>query len=204
MVSGNDPVESFFNSIQVVKESLFPLEVGIRKAVKDLEHCFLSGHKNKDTKGVCLIAQVKQGGEFHICNVKKKRGLSMKVPLKIFLGIFSQNLVSGNGNVNGNGDEMDKKGDGSSSCTNCLKFAVTRSLLVNIFLQALLAPFKDGKEGGDKVGVSEEVEGKGEAEPAVEIGEEEMEGGKRVVIAVVVMIRAKVIVVIGEKSGGRI
>ena len=56
MVSGNDPVESFFNSIQVVKESLSPLEVGIRKAAKDLEHRLLPGHKNKGTKGGCLIA----------------------------------------------------------------------------------------------------------------------------------------------------
>ncbi|KAL1343591.1 hypothetical protein HN51_029950 [Arachis hypogaea] len=156
MVSGNDPVESFFNSIQVVKESLSPLEVGIRKAAKDLEHCFLSGHKNKGTKGVCLIAQVKQGGEFQICDVRKKKGLSMKVPLKAFLGIFSQNSVSGNGNVNVNGDEVDKKGDGSSSCTNCLKFAVTWSLLVNGFLQALPAPFKAGRKRSQKMAGDED------------------------------------------------
>ncbi|KAL5078497.1 hypothetical protein RYX36_006918, partial [Vicia faba] len=32
MVSANDPVESFFNSIQVMKESLLPFELGFRKA----------------------------------------------------------------------------------------------------------------------------------------------------------------------------
>ena len=151
MVSGNDPVESFFNSIQVVKESLSPLEVGIRKAAKDLEHCLLPGHKNKGTKGVCLVAQVKEGGEFQICDVKKKKGLSMKVPLKAFLGMFSQNSVSGSEN------EVDNKVDGSSSCTNCLKFAVTWSLLVNGFLQALPAPFKSVRKRSQKIGGDDDV-----------------------------------------------
>ena len=40
MVSANDPVESFLNSIQVVKEVFSPLEIGIRTAVKDFEHCW--------------------------------------------------------------------------------------------------------------------------------------------------------------------
>ncbi|XLR08669.1 hypothetical protein S83_036607 [Arachis hypogaea] len=198
MVSGNDPVKSFFNSIQVVKESLSPLEVGIQKVAKDLERCFLLGHKNKGTKGVYLIAQVKQGGEFHICDMKKKREL-MKIFLKTFLCIFSQNSVCGNGNVNVNDDEVDKKGDGSSSYTNCLKFAVAGSLLVNGFLQALPTPFKAGRRGGDGVEVSEEVEDEEEAEPAVEIGIEEVKGGGRVV-----MVMTIVMVVVREVSGGRI
>ena len=91
MVSVNDPVASFFNSIQVMKESLSPLELGFRKAAKDLEHC-LGGAKSKGSiGGVCLIAQVRDGGEFQICDVKKKKkGFSMKVPLKAFFGIFSE------------------------------------------------------------------------------------------------------------------
>ncbi|XP_027363501.1 mitochondrial substrate carrier family protein C [Abrus precatorius] len=143
MVSANDPVESFFHSIQVVKESLSPLEVGIRKAAKDLEHC-LAGSKNK-VNGACLIAQVREGGEFQICDVKKKKGLSMKVPLKAFLGMFSQN--SGNGNSRA---QVGKEND--SSCTNCLQFAVTWSLLVNGFLQSLPLPFKSGRKRCPKVG----------------------------------------------------
>ncbi|KAK7343837.1 hypothetical protein VNO77_12890 [Canavalia gladiata] len=139
MVSANDPVECFFNSIQVVKESLSPLEVGIRKAAKDLEHC-LAGPKNR-VNGVCLIAQVKEKGEFQICDVKKKKGLSMKVPLKAFLGMFS-----GNGN---NRAQVGKE-DGSS-CTNCLHFAVTWSLLVNGFLQSLPLPFKSVRKKCHKV-----------------------------------------------------
>ncbi|KAL4345590.1 hypothetical protein AHAS_Ahas11G0293600 [Arachis hypogaea] len=114
MVSGNDPVKSFFNSIQVVKESLSPLEVGIQKVAKDLERCFLLGHKNKGTK-------------------------------------------------------------------------------------ALPTPFKAGRRGGDGVEVSEEVEDEEEAEPAVEIGIEEVKGGGRVV-----MVMTIVMVVVREVSGGRI
>ncbi|KAL5061473.1 hypothetical protein RYX36_023210 [Vicia faba] len=85
MVSANDPVESFFNSVQVMKELLSPLELSFRKATKDFEHCFACA-KNI-MHGVRLIAKVKDGGEFQICDVKKK-GLSMKVPLKAFLSIF--------------------------------------------------------------------------------------------------------------------
>nr|KYP74758.1 hypothetical protein KK1_007449 [Cajanus cajan] len=142
MVSGSDPVESFFNSVQVVKESLSPLEVGIRKAAKDLEHC-LARPKNK-VNGVCLIAPVMEGGEFQICDVKKKKGLSMKVPFKAFLGMFSGNGGSGN-----NRAQVGRE-DGPS-CTNCLKFAVTWSLLVNGFLQSLPLPFKSGRKRFQKV-----------------------------------------------------
>lgn len=143
MVSRNDPVESFFNSVQVVKESLSPLEVGIRKAAKDLEHC-LAGPKNR-INGVCLIAPVRESGEFQICDVKKKKGLSMKVPFKAFLGMFSQN--SGNG---GNSKVQVGKEDGPS-CTNCLQFAMTWSLMVNGFFQSLPLPFKSGRKKCQKV-----------------------------------------------------
>lgn len=148
MVSGSDPVESFFNSVQVVKDSLSPLEVGIRKAAKDLEHC-LAGSKNK-VNGVCLIAPVRESGAFQICDVKKKKGLSMKVPLKAFWGMFSQNSGNGNGNGSSNIRAQVGKEDGPS-CTNCLQFAVTWSLLVNGFLQSLPLPFKSGKKKCQKV-----------------------------------------------------
>lgn len=139
MVLDNDPVESFFNSIQVMKESLSPLEVGFRKAAKDFEHCFA---KNK-TQGVCLIAQVKDGGDFQICDVKKKKGLSMKVPLKAFLGKFSQNSEKLN--------KTQVVKENESSCSNCLKFSVTWSLLVSGFIQSLPIPFKSVKKRAQKV-----------------------------------------------------
>ncbi|XP_057423677.1 uncharacterized protein LOC130717464 [Lotus japonicus] len=140
MMSANDPVESFFNSIQGMKDSLSPLEVGFRKAAKDLEHCLLAGVKNKGN-GVCLIAQVRDGGEFQICDVKKqKKGLSMKVSFKAFFGMFSQNRAA----------EVCE--DDVSSCSNCLQFAVTWSMLVNGFLQSLPHPFKSGRKRFQKVG----------------------------------------------------
>ncbi|OIV91386.1 hypothetical protein TanjilG_02004 [Lupinus angustifolius] len=153
MVSNNDPAESFFNSIQVMKDSLSPLEVGIRKAVKDLEHCLLPKNKGK---GVCLIAQVREGDQFQICDVKKnkkknnngscfvgavdekKKGLSIKVPLKAFLGMFSQN--------SGNENRAQVAKENGHSCTNCFQFAMTWSFLVNGFLQAIPSPFKSGRK----------------------------------------------------------
>ncbi|KAK7270362.1 hypothetical protein RIF29_23443 [Crotalaria pallida] len=160
MMSANDPVESFFNSIQVMKESLSPLEVGFRKAAKDLEHCLLP--KNK-VKGVCFIAQVREGGEFQICDLKKnkkknnnnglglvgaaderKKGLSIKVPLKAFLGMFSQNQ--------GNGNRGEVAKENGPSCTNCFQFAVSWSLMFNGFLQALPFPFKSGRKKFQKLG----------------------------------------------------
>ncbi|XP_058769997.1 uncharacterized protein LOC131643715 [Vicia villosa] len=141
MVSANDPVESFFNSIQLMKESLSPLELGFRKAAKDFEHCF-AGAKNS-RHGVCLIAQVRDGGEFQICDVKKKKGLSMKVPLKAVLGMFSQD------SKNVNKTQVVKENE--SACANCLQFSVTWSLLVNGFIQSLPIPFKNGKKRLQKV-----------------------------------------------------
>ncbi|XP_019441947.1 PREDICTED: mitochondrial substrate carrier family protein C-like isoform X2 [Lupinus angustifolius] len=144
MVSTNDPLESFFNSIQVMK---------------DLEHCFLP--KNK-AKGVCLIVQ---GGEFQISDVDKnnnnkkknnnglcyvgaaderKKSLSIKVPLKAFLGMFSKN--------SGNENRAQVSKENGTCCTNCFQFAVTWSLLVNGFLQAIQFPFKNGRKKFQKSG----------------------------------------------------
>ncbi|KAJ7970405.1 mitochondrial substrate carrier family protein [Quillaja saponaria] len=166
MVSTNDPREPFFNSIQFVKEALLPLEVGITKAAKDLEHCWV-GSKNKEN-GVELIAQVSGGdkvGKFQICGVKKKnvqsvvgderkKGLSIKVPVKAFLGMFSQN--SGNGHraevLSNRGSKERDIAKKDVSCTNCLQFAVTWSFLVNSFVQALPIPFKTGKKRLYKTG----------------------------------------------------
>lgn len=164
MVSANDPVESFFNPIQVVKEALSPLEVGIRKAATDLEHCWPAwpGPKNKG-KGVQLIAQVSEGGMFQICGVKKKgqcvviderkKGLSIKVPLKAFLGMFSQNPGNGNkAEVMGRCSEDKEVSKEDGPCTNCLRFAVTWSVLFNGFLQTLPIPLKSSKKRFQKTG----------------------------------------------------
>ncbi|XP_028782625.1 mitochondrial substrate carrier family protein C-like [Neltuma alba] len=166
MVSANDPVESFFNSIQVVKEVLSPLEIGIRKAAKDLEHCWPAWPEpKKKGNGVQLIAEVSEAGKFQICSVKKKKngqcvvidekkkGLSIKIPLKAFLDMFSQNSGSGNkaaGLGRGSKEEEFAKEDGP--CTNCFRFAVTWSVLFNGFLQTLPVPFKSSKKRFQKTG----------------------------------------------------
>ncbi|KAF5453465.1 hypothetical protein F2P56_028366 [Juglans regia] len=171
MVSANDPIESFFNSVQVVKEVLSPLELGIRKAAKDLEHCWGGGPKNKGNS-VALVGQVSGGdrnGKVHICGVKKKdgqcvvgddrkMGLSIKVPIKAFLGMFSPN--SGNGHRAELPDRGLKERDlgdkeDVGSCMNCLQFAVTWSLLLNSFLQGFPSPFKTGKKQFQKPGDEE-------------------------------------------------
>ncbi|KAL5801652.1 hypothetical protein ACOSQ3_033284 [Xanthoceras sorbifolium] len=178
MVSANDPIESFFNSIQHVKEALSPLELGIRKAAKDLESCWVVPKKNGNN--VELIKEVHGSGKnskIQICSVKKKSSsshrdggnngqcmvgeekkkgfLSIKVPMKTLLGMFSPNLGNGSGKV----EVVSKKGakeggtdNDDGSCVNCLQFAVTWSLLVNGFVQALPSPFKTGKKRIQKAG----------------------------------------------------
>lgn len=164
MVSGNDPVESFFNSLQVVKEALSPLELGFRKAAKDFE-CCLSGHKNW-ASNVALVTQL-NGGEKNSkvqisagkkkngqCMVsdERKKGLSIRVPIKTLLGIFSPNCGS-NGHRTGvpkgevKGNKIVKE-DGS--CVNCLQFAVTWSFLINSLVQVFPNPFKIGKKRCEK------------------------------------------------------
>ncbi|KAF1880426.1 hypothetical protein Lal_00011484 [Lupinus albus] len=116
MVSTYDSVESFFNSIQVMKDSLSPLQLGIRTSAKDI---------------------VGAADE-------RKKSLSIKIPLKAFLGMFSQN--SGNENR----AQVSKKNE--PCCTNCFQFAVTWSLMVNGFLQAIPFPFKSGRKKFQKSG----------------------------------------------------
>ncbi|KAI4346371.1 hypothetical protein L6164_007270 [Bauhinia variegata] len=165
MVSPNDPVESLLNSIQVVKEAFSPLETGIRKAAKDLQHCWPGPKKNGND--VHMFAQVVGGDKndkFQICGAKKKncqsvvgderkKGLPIKVPLKAFLGMFSHNSGNENrGEIVCKGLKEEGMAKEDMSCTNCLHFAVTWSLLVNGFLQALPVPFKSGKKRFQKAG----------------------------------------------------
>ncbi|KAK2979479.1 hypothetical protein RJ640_001363 [Escallonia rubra] len=156
MVSRNDPVESFFNSIELVKNALLPFESGVRKAAKDFEHCW-PGLKNGADKlelvidsrdcGVRMSSLKKRNGQ-SVPADERKKGLSIKVPFKTFVGMFSQNCVS-------NGHKVDVLGKGQKerdglqedeTCVNCLQFAVTWSLLVDGFVQALPNPFKSGKK----------------------------------------------------------
>ncbi|KAB1218045.1 S-adenosylmethionine mitochondrial carrier protein [Morella rubra] len=166
MVSVNDPVESFFNSVQAVKEALLPLELGIRKAAEDLEHCLGGGPKNEG-KSAELVNQVtvdNRNGTVQICGVKKKnghcaagderkKGLSLKVPIKAFWGMFSQNSGEGHRAEVSNSELKEKDfSKDAGSCMNCLRFAVTWSLLLNSCIQAFPSPFKTGKKRFQKPG----------------------------------------------------
>lgn len=151
MVSANDPVESFFNSLEAVKGVFSPLELGIRKAAKDFEHCFpgkngdkirfeeIRAKSNAGNKnwGVKVQSLKKNISNDCVVGDEKKKGLSFRVPVKTFLGIFSPNC----------GSDNHKEGvNGGDSCSNCLQFAVTWSMLFNGFVQALPIPFKNNKK----------------------------------------------------------
>ncbi|XP_021896810.1 mitochondrial substrate carrier family protein C [Carica papaya] len=173
MVSANDPIESIFNSIQVVKEALSPLEHGLKKAAKDLENRW--GVNRNRGHNLELVAEFNGGdrnGKVQICGVKKKgstgaqcmvgeerkRGLSIKVPFKTLLGVFSQNIGNEHGKVEGIRKESkvkDANKDDNGSCVNCLQFAMTWSLLVNGFVQAFPSPFRTGKKRIQKKGVDD-------------------------------------------------
>ncbi|XP_057737933.1 uncharacterized protein LOC130955148 isoform X1 [Arachis stenosperma] len=107
MMSGNEPLECFFNSISVVK-------VNIRKAAMDLECCW-----------------VKQLCKFQICDAKKK-GFSMKVHVnegEIWsTGLKEKEVV--NGLIQAlpfsfkSGVKRSQKMDGEDELCSCMKLAV--------------------------------------------------------------------------------
>lgn len=166
MVSANDPIESFFNSIQVVKEALSPVELGFRKVAKDLEYCF-PGYKNEENF-IRLILRPKDEdklSEGEICGTKKrgpyvagdkrKQGLSINVPVKAFLGNFSRRSV--NLEASDTALKEEDLGKEEASCANCLQFAVSWSLLVNNVVQALPRPFKTIKKRLQKTDEEEKI-----------------------------------------------
>ncbi|KAK9126826.1 hypothetical protein Scep_015672 [Stephania cephalantha] len=147
MVSGNDPVEHFFNSLNAVKEALVPLESGIRRTAKGLE-LRLSGRRieGEDCK---VRATLKKRQFDDVISNERKRGLSFKMPFKAFLGTVLQNLGTKsckNGEMSKRGHEVKDFVEKEGSCANCLQFALTWSLLVNGFAQAFPSPFKTGKK----------------------------------------------------------
>ncbi|KAF2611047.1 hypothetical protein F2Q70_00008398 [Brassica cretica] len=158
MVSANDPIETIFNPIQVVKDALLPIELGVKKAARDFESCWVS--KGKDfrlgrhrKKRVCASPE----SEDNVNSVQKK-GLSVKIPVKSLFGMFSPNLANvklSRGNEVVKKKKKDKfleKEDDDGSCTNCFKLAMTWSLLVSGFAHAFPIPFKKRvhKMGDDK------------------------------------------------------
>lgn len=174
MVSGNDPVESFFNSVQAVKDVLSPLELGVRRAAKDLEHRWWSKNEVNDAELFAELSGVggvgDRNGKVQSCRVKKKngqcvvteerkKGLWIRIPIKNFWGMFLPN------SANGYKDEVSRKGlterdlgkEDDASCMNCLQFAVTWSLLVNNFVQSFPSHFKPAKKRFQKMGDEDET-----------------------------------------------
>lgn len=163
-VNGNDPLESLLNSIELVKNVLGPLESSFRKATKDFEHRWPGSKNGRKTCEIAMgngckdeLFGVKKRNGQGVVGDERKKGLSTKVPFKSFLGIFMQN--DGDRKVDVYKKELDvqdcNKEDGT--CINCMQFAVTWSLLVSSFVQAVPGPFKNGKKklqkktNGDKL-----------------------------------------------------
>ncbi|XP_059628259.1 uncharacterized protein LOC132271037 [Cornus florida] len=174
MMSANDPLESLFNSLQVVKDTFSPLESGIRKAAKDFEHCW-SGSKNGARNLELFTTQLNGSGrkysnKVQTCSLKKKgnlcvvndertKGLSIKVPIKNFLGFFSQNCGNNGHKVDTSKKGLKERDVGceDATCMNCIQFAVTWSVLLNGFVQAFPSPFKTSKKRFQKAGIEDKV-----------------------------------------------
>ncbi|KAF9674842.1 hypothetical protein SADUNF_Sadunf10G0168900 [Salix dunnii] len=176
MLSTNDPMESFMNSIQVVKDALSPLELGIRKAAKDLEtswggskndiiatHDLVTDNSSKVSISIVKNKSVNLGNSENrqcVINEEKRKGhLSIKFPIRSLLGMFSMNMEGGHRNGGDNKAGIPKKvlkekemSDEDGSCVNCLRFAMTFSLLVNDLVQAFPGPFKMNKKRFQKAG----------------------------------------------------
>ncbi|WCJ19394.1 mitochondrial substrate carrier family protein [Euphorbia peplus] len=159
MMSANDPMESFLNSIQVVKDALSPIEIGFKKAAKDLESCWGVPRNDKgscfelNSTSCCSSNKVQiWGSRKKDRTEERKKGLSIKVPIKALMGVFSLKLDNGceknsrnDGVKKGLKEKEREKRSEDGSCTNCLQFAVAWSLLVNGFVQALPIPIKSKK-----------------------------------------------------------
>ncbi|KAK9049720.1 hypothetical protein SSX86_031311 [Deinandra increscens subsp. villosa] len=151
-VNGNDPLESFLNSIELVKNAFGPIESSFKKAAKDFEHRW-PGSKNGRKIGANAMGY---GGNVELFSDERTKGLSTKVPFKIFTANEAGNKDH---KVDMSKKELDlqdcSKEDGG--CINCMQFVVTWSLLVSSFVQAVPVPFRNGKKkllkktNGDKL-----------------------------------------------------
>lgn len=85
MVPGNDHVESFHNSVQLVKSAF---ESSFRKVTKDFEHCW-SGSRNGAANVVSFVS--KQSELRSLCGSESKAG--KKLSIECFVGDLFNNLV---------------------------------------------------------------------------------------------------------------
>ncbi|VVB02243.1 unnamed protein product [Arabis nemorensis] len=157
MVSANDRIDTVFNPIQVVKDVLHPIELGVKKAARDIESCWISKEKDlgfvlgssgrNRKKRICDSEDNSSNVLQCVVSDERKKGLSIKIPVK---SLFEK-LSRSRNEVVKKEKCLEKEDD---SCTNCFKFAMTWSLLVSGFVHAFPIPFKIGKKrihnmGGD-------------------------------------------------------
>lgn len=180
VVSGNDPLESFLNSIQVVKNAFSPIESNFQKVAKNFEHCFNGASKNGNLNGRLDDASNEVVAAAQL-DLKKKRGQHIevnggdrrkkRVPIKIFVGVFKDKGGSNvHSEVQANRNGVDKfnvnlsrKGlkerygndnggnEDRGFYGNCLHLDVALSFLINGFVQALPRSFKSEKKQAQKM-----------------------------------------------------
>ncbi|XP_047332322.1 mitochondrial substrate carrier family protein C-like [Impatiens glandulifera] len=158
MMNTNDHVLSFLNSLQVVKDAFSPFESGIRKAVKDLDHCW-SGSKFWDNSYEVIDSELYQFGDRNsnqnlscsfkrkschcVVNDDKKKGFCIKVPVKAFFWCIDNKVQK---NENSSKELKVEDVNEMGTCSNCLQFAFTWSLLSSGFANAFPSSSKASKE----------------------------------------------------------
>ncbi|MBA0748297.1 hypothetical protein Gogos_005138, partial [Gossypium gossypioides] len=166
-MSKSDPNKSNLNWIWFVKEAFSPIELGIKKAAKDLESCWgVSNDKRKkieliaplngsdsDWNGKVQIFGVKNrigvnNRSSRVCSEERMKGLSIKVPMDVFIGMFLPENELNDKKVKAvrkglKGKDVDTV---EGTCMNPLLFAANWSVLVNRFVQAIPSSFESGKE----------------------------------------------------------
>ncbi|CAN6470893.1 unnamed protein product [Victoria cruziana] len=162
---GGFPVDSFINSLNVMKEALVPLESGIRHTVKGLESQLLGAKSHSDKSDLDSFARLSAATHRKDCGVRscrtgvldaavseKMRRNSIKVPIKGFGGLVFRKSGSECKSDSSKKELKDEDGTSSmarkddGSCANCLQFALLWSLLFNNFVQAIPSHFKSVKK----------------------------------------------------------
>ncbi|RAL40303.1 hypothetical protein DM860_006373 [Cuscuta australis] len=151
VVSGNGDVgDSFRNSMEVVRGVLSPIESGLKKVAKDFELCWTGSP-------IPAVDCVEDGNTSElnvkrksVAVTKKKKSLDLKMPAKMFVGIFGSSdrtEVRDRKGLKENCGEGDG-GKGNTSRFDCLHFAIAWFLMMNNFAQALPSTFKAGEQRG--------------------------------------------------------
>ncbi|XP_073274906.1 uncharacterized protein [Primulina huaijiensis] len=186
VVTGNDPLESFFNSIQVFKSAFLPIESNFRKVVNCFHGVSEKGNLNNNNNNVELVVapfnakrKSSASADQHMV-VKVDERKEGKVPFKIFFGIFTEKCA--NGVCNNARDEIEnmnvhlsKKGvkqrhgsdDREKENWKCFHIEVAWTFLINGFVQGIPTPFKSGKTRTQKMSSRDSSGAQVEVKPRV-------------------------------------